>query len=948
MAGSITIELKANAKQFNEAVDGAKRKLEDAADAGTKGFGATRSAISGVTSALTALAAVAAFKQIAQFGIDLDKSRNAMTALTGSVAKANEKLAELRELAKASPGVTNTFATQLFSQLKSVGTIADATINKVIQSLGKLNTVFGDVGPDFARNLIQIFQQGFERSDIKEALGRVPIFEQLLKEAFGTSNPEKLRKLKEAGVITGNTFLSGISDAINKRFKDVEESLGGRFQKLFNDLKVRLAEIGEQLLKFILPVLDKLLPILKTILDLLNSLPDGLKAAVVGLVAVAPAINAVTGAIGGLRIAASSLGGFLFSPAGIAVLALLGIGTAAIGLKNAIEGNETNLRQQFDRTPRDLQGKPLFEQFGPGGTEVVGDFSLLDAAGRKRDPLKFTRDLNVIADRLANPLGGATKPPPGGGGAGNAAASEAARKRAEEIKDLREKLREAMINDFADSTLKDLEEISSTVTGLNLQGVRDEAAAAAQRADRPRQLAAFNAANAERLRQIDLESAKLEQNTAKQALENLKKIEPVLSNSERFMKGFAEATIQVGDAFDNFGRSVANAFSNVRTLFDSLKRAVFDFFNDLLGSFLQNLVGRTLLGLGGRGGSSLAAAVAGAFGGGISAPPSTTATQQFQSQLEDFFGAGVPRTAGSIASGGSSLLPGFSLSGLGGSLAAAAPLLGLGLGPPLGGQSTAGKILGAIGGGAVGLGVSFGASIFGAGGGLTQAALAALGPAALIGAPLIVGAILLGKASQRKKDEQAAGEFQRQAHDALAQLKAQIDSDQIDGGQARAIFENQILAQFVQQIGGLQTKSVRESRLTNQVRDIRGIYDAIIPPSIEAQQRRRQHLEDRRLLDSRLVPEFATGGLMPWDGWAKLHRGELIVNPSQQTPELISAAANAGVPGTQAAGSSQPQNISVVIELGTETQDRLFINGARSRNTKKDLKDALNNILRYA
>src|SRR4029450_8123639 len=101
------------------------------------------------------LGGIAVFKQLAQFGIDLDKSRNAMTALTGSVDKANAKLKELRDLAKVSPGVTNTFAAQLFQQLKAIGGIADQTINKVIQSLGNVRPVFADAGPEVTPKRIQ-------------------------------------------------------------------------------------------------------------------------------------------------------------------------------------------------------------------------------------------------------------------------------------------------------------------------------------------------------------------------------------------------------------------------------------------------------------------------------------------------------------------------------------------------------------------------------------------------------------------------------------------------------------------------------------------------------------------------------------------------------------------------------------------------------------------------
>jgi hypothetical protein len=186
-----------------------------------------------------------------------------------------------------------------------------------------------------------------------------------------------------------------------------------------------------------------------------------------------------------------------------------------------------------------------------------------------------------------------------------------------------------------------------------------------------------------------------------------------------------------------------------------------------------------------------------------------------------------------------------------------------------------------------------------------------------------IGGLLLGKASQRHKDEEAAGQFQREAHDALAQLKAGIANDSIDGSQARTIFETQILAKFIAQINTLQTKSVRESRLTNQVRDIRAVFDAIITPEIAAQEARKQAAivkqqtaqqmaQQNALIFSRQIPEFATGGIVPgvnrgFDSVrALLTPGEIVLNRQQQSaiqslagPRIFQAA---GVPGVNQSG----------------------------------------------
>src|SRR5262245_24940688 len=265
----IVVKIVLDDSEVNAKAAAVGRKIKSGLDPVVSGVNSLKSAVSGLNLALAALGAVGlvAVKSMASAALDaainLDKTRNTLIALTGSADAANKKLAELRQLAKASPGVTTSFATQLFAQLKAIGEVSDQTINKVIQSLGKLNTVFSDVGPEFARNLVQIFQQGFERSDIKEALGRVPIFEQLLESAFGTKDPNKLRQLKAAGELTMDAFLTGVSDQIQKRFPNVRDSLASQLEKAKDDIAQALVPLGEDLAKILIDNKDNVIALVK-------------------------------------------------------------------------------------------------------------------------------------------------------------------------------------------------------------------------------------------------------------------------------------------------------------------------------------------------------------------------------------------------------------------------------------------------------------------------------------------------------------------------------------------------------------------------------------------------------------------------------------------------------------------------------------------------------------
>jgi hypothetical protein len=1009
--------------------------------------------VNSLRTALGALAGIAAFKQIAQFGIDLDRSRNAMVALTGSTGAANAKLAELRDLAKTSPGVTATFATQLFQQLKAIGGIGDQTINNVIKSLGKLNTVFGDVGPDFARNLIQIFTQGFERADVKEALGRAPIFEQLLKSAFGTNDPDKLRQLQKAGQLTLGGFLDGLSNAVNNdpRLKNIGETLQGRLSKSFDSIKQQLGELGEKILQVLIPALEKLIPPLSKTLDFLNALPDGLKVATVGALALAPALNGITGAVGGLGAALARLGSFLVSPAGIAALAALGITVGVAGFQNLIAQNNAEVERRLNRLQGqqlDLNGKPVFKTL----SDVAG-FQGSIARGNTK-PLTFFNEATGMFSTAqttgSNALAAAKAA--AGTSAAQDAANKALKKTFEDVAEMNKLLTESSNKRF-DSILQDMEQLN---TAIIQQTVADDRDARARRLLEQRQSRViltqdfeqraqsidslekssrriFNrsgdfigdAINRGQLTPGEAEVAGLAANRnfadelqrvldRKRAIGALdadgirnlqdeislhQRLGTAISDSERFMRGFNSAIGTVGDAFERFGQNVSRAFTNVKDLFNGLKNAMLGFFNDLLGQSLQNLMRQVLApiigtigGLGGIFGQPAAAGAAGgifrtpgtfpaaisgsalqsianAVSGGISVPASVSSPLGGVLRLSPSGGLPIP-AAGSgsalfnaganAAFGAGSTAAQFSLSGFGKSLAAAAPFLGFSIGGSLGGTSTAGNILSGIGG-ALG-GLVLGASTGAIGGSLGSlfSVSGALGPAALVAAPLLIaGGILLGRAKQRHADEEASGQFLVQAEQALDQLATSIASDQVDGSQAQAIFQNQILGTFRQQISGLKTASVRDSRLKNQVADLQRIYDLNIVPQITAQQQRRANAVRFASIDSHLIPQFAGGGISR-GGLAIMHPNEMVLTPTHQFAVRALAGSDiferVGVPGVQpqrvfdnggimpsGPSPSWPATISIFVSVGITQKDAqdIVVHGLDGRTGEAIIIDKL-------
>lgn len=220
--------------------------------------------------------------------------------------------------------------------------------------------------------------------------------------------------------------------------------------------------------------------------------------------------------------------------------------------------------------------------------------------------------------------------------------------------------------------------------------------------------------------------------------------------------------------------------------------------------------------------------------------------------------------------------------GSGGALAGLLPFLGANLGAGLGGDSTLGKILGGVGGGLLGIGLTAAPAILASGGALAGS-LGFLAPlfsnpiTAAIGAALLPAAILLGRAKARKRDEQTSGDYLEQAIDAIRQLRRDVANDRVTGERnVRDIFNEEILKTFIDQINTIKTKSVRESRLRNQTADLRNLFEREVIPEVARQ-------KVRQTVNSRLIPEFATGGLFQGEGLAKLHDGEVILNKVQQS-----------------------------------------------------------------
>lgn len=291
----------------------------------------------------------------------------------------------------------------------------------------------------------------------------------------------------------------------------------------------------------------------------------------------------------------------------------------------------------------------------------------------------------------------------------------------------------------------------------------------------------------------------------------------------------------------------------------------------------------------------------------------------------------APQAAGALGSASSlgALFKGFGFGktpGTGGALSLIAPLIGAQLGSGLGGSSGLGRILGGVGGAAVGIG-AFAApaflttGIFGAGG-----ALAGVGSAlvplfsnpitAAVGGALLIGAILLGRNSARRQAEKQSTAIRTDAKGKLQDILNQVRRGQLPTATAMQQ-ANAIRASYLDEVGKIKDRKTRNIGLA-LVREL----DAIIAQITSEGARQDQARE----LDKIIVPTFATGGggtafrryngLVGDRGYgagdvipAFIDRTETVINAAQRE-RLGGAEAmrRAGVPGygTQPAPSVQP------------------------------------------
>lgn len=916
-----------------------------------------------------------------QSAIDIDRQVNVLKSLTGSAEAAEKRYKQLVETALRTPGLTANLAATLDAQLR-VANVTEQTINRILPAIGKLNAVSPLGDPQkFANNLVQLVTQNFERTDLKELIGQSPLAGEIIKQIFNVDNATNAKAIRESakrlGITTTDEFFTAFAEAAkaNPKLANVTESLGTQFEKLKDRVQVALRPLGLAIVNTLGPLVEKVVPIIERLSKAFADLPEGTRQAIVVILGVAAALGPVIIAVGSAIQAFGALGniitvisgasglGALIPGLGQIVLVIAGVVGAAVALYAAWRTNFGGIRditleivgeiREFANEQLAVivkfwqENLPLIQETVRTVLEAIRQFwqehgEEITAIVR----LAFEIIKTLVAGGLAQVLDliRLTLQIINGDWSGAWETFQRIVERSVNatisvVSNLAKILFQILLKiinfipNLVDNLSRKFIEVGNAIIDGIVKGIQSGAAAIF-----------------EKIKQIATGAVK----AAKDALGIQSPSSIFLAIGQNIMQAFAQGVTQNG-SMAQF--SIQRVFSS---LVDSAVQLIDGGLKKLLGRF--GGFGNVLAGaLGGGGIGGL-----GGFGtppfnpnasGRISIPPSTNIPIP-----------GLPRTGtGSLGGILGNLTGLFKGIGFGlpagsqrGALAGALPLLGLGLSSGLGGSSFAGQLLGGAGGALLGIGLTAAPA------GLAGGALGFLAPlfsnpiTAIVGAALLPGAFLLGRAKQRRADEGASGDFLTAAINGIRSLRNQVERDQIAGEEARRVFENEVLATFIAQINTLKTKSVRESRLTNQVRDLRNLFDQEVGPAIIAQRNRQQTF-------SKLIPEFAFGGFVPGidqgvDSVLSLLRpGEMVLTVRHQREIQQIAGADVfgrvGVPGAAMAsvggvpafafgGVSRPvssfdggtvviEELSVAFVVGSDDASRLFVMGGRTKDGRR-------------
>jgi len=216
--------LAAGARQASAIVDSATSKMKGA----FAGLAATGATFLGV-------------REIVEATVKYDSLRLGMVSLTGSVEAANERLGEMRKLAKE-PGLGFSQVVEADIQLRSAG-ISATLSERAIREFGNALAVVGKGKADMDGVTLALTQiagkSKVSAQEINQLSERIPQIRAAMKDAFGTADTEVL----QARGIDTIDFIEKIVEVLSRGSRAII-GIQGKWDNFTDSLEGRLAGVG--------------------------------------------------------------------------------------------------------------------------------------------------------------------------------------------------------------------------------------------------------------------------------------------------------------------------------------------------------------------------------------------------------------------------------------------------------------------------------------------------------------------------------------------------------------------------------------------------------------------------------------------------------------------------------------------------------------------------------
>lgn len=294
---SLSVKIGADIEAFTSGLNTAVRAANKAAGdierqfKGLSNLGKTFSAVGMEMSKAFTLPIVA----LAGFAIsarsDMQKLEAGLDAVSGSATETAKQLARLKEIAKL-PGLSLDDATKASISLQAVGITAEKS-ERYIKAFGNALALVGKGAADLNPVITQLQQMSTKTKvvseDLKPIIQAVPQAAKVIKDYYGSIDPEALQKMGVGTKEFTEVLLNGL-----EKLPKASGGIANAFENLKDAVKNSFAEIGKSLEGPTTFVLDRLASVVEGVQDLAKqfaTLPDPIKAGTGALIGVVAALG---------------------------------------------------------------------------------------------------------------------------------------------------------------------------------------------------------------------------------------------------------------------------------------------------------------------------------------------------------------------------------------------------------------------------------------------------------------------------------------------------------------------------------------------------------------------------------------------------------------------------------------------------------------------------------